>query len=184
MKVRDILIPTQTLRDLFESLSYIPQDLTWDEDEGYFSVKGEQFQATVRPATSDEEHTFSYFFDPIPKVGNVDFSMVIPGGSTQDTTGLMKSSAFKVFSSVAHVASLLTKKHGYQVLLCIAKKKHSPTNFKSRESAYEVIVDRLARNNGMTYTKLYTTPTETVFVIYHHNLRSGIAAVKRHMNKL
>lgn len=178
-------MPDQTLKELFESLSYIPQDLTWKKDKGYFSVNGEQFEATVRPAGPREEKTFAYFFNPVPKVGNVDFSMIIGGNkTTQDTTGLMRSSAFKVFSGVAHVASILTKKHGYQVLLCIAKREHSPTNFASRESAYEVIVERLARKAGMTYTKLYTTPSETAFVIYQHNLSDGIDAVEKHMNSL
>ncbi|PPD51458.1 MAG: hypothetical protein CTY12_07845 [Methylotenera sp.] len=183
MKVRDILIPEQSLISLVESLSWIPNDLNWSGDKGYFSVNEERFVATVRPATSNEESTFSYFFDPIPKVGNVDFSMIVGTNSaTQDTTRLMKSSAFKVFGGVAHIVSELKKKHGYEILLCIAKRKHSPTNFESRVGAYEVIVDRAARNAGMDHVELLRTSTEVVFVIFNYNLHAGIQAVQKHLN--
>jgi hypothetical protein len=182
MKLTDILIPEQSLIDLVESLGYIPEDLKWEGDIGIFSVNGETFEATVTPSTKKDEETFKYFFNPIPKVGNVDFSMITETGSTQDTTKKMRSSAFKVFGGVAFIVSELVKRYGYEVLLCVAKQKQSPTNYSSRVSAYESIVQTAARNVGMRSMKLFETPDSTGYVIFKHKLYTGMIAVRDHLN--
>lgn len=182
MKIKDVLFGDSDIIDLVESLRSVPPNLTWDGDMARFNVNEHTFYATVRPATPREEATFTPFFNPLPKVGNVDFSLVQGDTLTQDTVGIVNHGAFKVFGGVAHVASELAKKHGYTVLLCIAKRQHSPTNYQSRVDAYQAITTRVAKDNGMLTTMLYQTSDETVYVVYQHNFHDGIIKVKQHLN--
>lgn len=73
MKIRDVLYIGDTLHDLAESLSYVPQDVAWDDDIATFTVNQHKYQATVRPASARERNAFVPFFDKVPCVGNVDF---------------------------------------------------------------------------------------------------------------
>jgi hypothetical protein len=68
------------------------------------------------------------------------------------------------------------------VLLCIAKRQHSPTNYLSRVDAYQAITTRVAKDNGMLTTMLYKTTDETVYVVYQHNFHDSIMKVKQHLN--
>ncbi|MCK9369692.1 hypothetical protein M0R04_07270 [Candidatus Dojkabacteria bacterium] len=181
----DELCDEPNLLDLLESLNYQP-DVNWDGDVGHFYIKNQHFSATIRPANPIENKTFLPFFpEKSPKVGNVDFSMITSGDkTTQDTTGMMGSSAFKVFSGVAYIVSELSKKYNYDILLCVAKQKASPTNFQNRVDAYDIITDRAARKAGMMHSKMWTSPGETVFALYKPSFQSGIVRVKTYMDSL
>jgi len=133
MKIRDLLDQTDTIINSYESFSYVSEDLIWNGDTARFSVGAEMFGATLTPSSPEDNATYAYFFDPIPKVGNVDFWMETDDEKTQDSTGLMKSSALKVLASVALVVAELRKRHDYDILLCAAKRTHSPTNFENRK---------------------------------------------------
>jgi hypothetical protein len=184
MKIKDILHNNDTLINLIESYDYKPEDLTWDGDEGSFTINGERFIATVTPAKEEDEITYSYFFNPVPKVGNVDFSMVVDDETnTQDTTGVMKSSAFKVFASVARIVTELRGRHRYEILLCAAKREHSPTNFENRVRAYEVIVGRIAKNSHLSTMKLMASTNTVIYAAFNHHLYHGMLEVKEHLQK-
>jgi hypothetical protein len=185
MFLRDLFHKPDDLINLVESFNFIPDDLEWDEDAASFSINGERFIATVTPANDEENATYAYFFDPVPKVGNVDFAMITRSGErTQDTTGLMRASAFKVFAAVVHVVKIIRERRGYQVLLCVAKRKESPTNFQSRVSAYEVIVGRLSRGFHLVGWRLFETASEVVFAIFDPELRDGMNRVKAHLQQI
>lgn len=138
----------------------------------------------VRPATSKEEETFRPFFQQIPKVGNVDFWYYSGDGTTQDTTGIAGSIAMKVFSVVAQGVREQVKKHRYDILLCVAKRKTSPTNFKNRVAAFETIVDRATRKAGMQPPMvLPSDPDSKVFVVYHPKYFDNMLKVKEHLKQ-
>jgi len=171
-----------TLLDLVESLGYIPTDLTWEGDVGYFSINNQKYSVTVTPAPKKDELTFVPFFEVLPKVGNMGFSMITTTGTTQDTTNTMGSSAFKVFASVACAVNELIKRHGYQIILCIAKRGVSLINFDSRVNIYETLTTRIAKNSGMLSTKLYTTEDAVVFIVFNIHLHKGIIKVQNHIH--
>lgn len=183
MKIYEILFQVDTLTNLIESFNYIPSDLIWNGDIGYFSVNGEKFGATIIPSDEKANMTYSYFFNPVPKIGNIDFWMETEDEHTQDTTGLMKLSAFKVLSSVAEVIKELKTRHRYQILLCAAKRTNSPTSFPSRVSAYDTIVNRLRHKLKLNAIKLIDTPDNVIWVVFDNELYDGIVKVKEHMEK-
>lgn len=181
MKLEELFTPPDLI-DLIESLDYIPQDLTWDNDEGTFTVNGNRFVVTIRPATSNEKQSYASFFNPVPAVGNLEFSAVLAGlNRTQDTTNNTKSGVFKVFGGVAYAAEQLIDKHQYKIVLCVAKRKASPTNFPSRVEAYRNIIPRIAKNIGWFSMELLSTNNETIFVMCHPSCKEGIQAVRTHL---
>lgn len=172
------------IMDLLESLNFT-SNIEWTEDVGRFVVDKHQYVITVRPASPIEQQTYTPFFGPDVKVGNVDFSLVLPGGEmTQDAIGIVGGSAFKVFSVVAQGVAELINKHGYDIVLCVAKQTASPSRYENRVSAYSIIVDRAARKAGRVGSKVYTTPTETVFAVYKTNMIDGMNKVKQHLQTL
>jgi hypothetical protein len=182
MKIRDIIFVEHDIIDLVESISYIPDDLAWSGDTASFTVNGHKYSATVQPASPAAEKTYAQFFTPPPKVGNVDFSLYINDlTTTQDAVGTVNHGVFKVFGSVAHIVSELINRRGYQIILCIAKRQHSPTNYDQRVSAYNEITYRAAKNAGKAHLKMYETPNETVYAIFDHNLSDGMRRVQQHL---
>lgn len=172
------------LIDLLESLNYTT-DITWVGDIGKFTVNDYQYYVTVRSASSAERSTYVHFFGSDIKVGNVDFALLLPNGkTTQDAVGVVGGSALKVFSVVAQGVAELIDRHQYDMVLCVAKRHASPTNFDSRSSAYEIIVDRTARRAGMIGNKIYETPSEVVFVVYKPSMIDGMDRVKQHLGTL
>jgi hypothetical protein len=183
MKLDEILGPNAII-ELVESYDYIPPDLKWKEDTGYFSLGGKDFMVTLTPSNPTAEDTFKYFFNPVPRVGNIDFSMLLDSGeTTQDTTNEMKSQVFKVLGGVAYIASELCKKHNYQVMLCVAKKSSSPTNYQSRVNMYDGFAERIAKKNGMLSIKLFTSPESTGYAVFQPKLHDGMLAVRDHFTQ-
>lgn len=170
------------IKDLAESFNYVPQDVTWDGDVAIFAVNDHRYQATVVPATKAANATYSHFFNPIPKVGNVEFTLLTDNNATQDTVGTVKHGVFKVFSSVAYVATQLMERHQYQVLLCIAKRSSSPTEYQRRVEAYEEITRRIAKRLNKADMIVHDTPNETVYAIYNHDLHNGMKAIRDYLN--
>lgn len=171
------------LLDLLESLSYIPADLTWDDDKGTFTVNDNQFVASIRPATDAERQTFLPFFTSVPLVGNLEFSAVLPDKRyTQDTTDAIKTGVFKVFGGVAYVAEQLIHKHQYQIVLCIAKRTASPTKFSNRVEAYRNIIPRIVKNIGWNSVELVSTDVETVFAAHHPKYSNELKTIKQHLS--
>jgi hypothetical protein len=181
MKLTDILYEVDTLENLVESFTYVPKDLEWSGDVGRFSVNGERFGATVIPADPDAERTYSLFFNPVPKVGDVDFWMELDRGKTQDATGLMRASAFKVFASVIAVIGELMERRGYDVLLCAAKRQNSPTHFESRVRAYETIVLRVSQRFKLNHIKVVESPDSVVWAVFDSDLYDGMVKVADHI---
>lgn len=172
------------ITDIFEAFDY-KANIVWKNDVGYFSVVNQQFKVSVRPATTEEQQTLQPFFDHFStlNVGNIDFSSINSDGTeTQDTTGYVGSNAPKVFAGVAQVVTELQSKHQYDILLAIAKKKQSPTNFDSRVSAYVRIIDFLARRVGLSSLKLVSTPSFVVFAIFNSKLTDGMITIQQHLN--
>ena len=171
------------VEDIIESLNF-EAPIVWKGNIGSFTVNDNNFIVTVRPASPDEEQTFIPFFPTLPKVGNVDFSAILPDGTpTQDLTGMSGGTAMKVFSVVAQGVAEQVKQHGYDILLCIAKQKASPTNYQNRVRAYETIVERAARKAGRMYMLLVSTPSETIFVVYKYPLMDNMLVVKQHLTQ-
>jgi hypothetical protein len=173
------------LLDLLETFDYTTT-ISWNDEVGTFEVDNQQFIVRVRPARRDEQQTFTPFFKDLPKVGNVDFSRILPDGMlTQDTTGLSGRSSLKVFSVIAQAVQEQIKTHGYDVLLCIAKKRASPTNFEKRVEAYQMIIDRASRKFNLFSMKLIETSKEVVFVLYTNNKFSdGLIKIQQHMRRV
>ena len=171
------------IEDILESLNFT-SPIEWKDSIGYFNISDQEFVVQVRPANHDEEQTFVPFFDTLPKVGNVDFSAVLPDGKmTQDLTGLSGNSVMKVFSVVAQGVEEQIDKHGYEILLCVAKSTASPTNFNKRVQAYETITDRAARKSGMHQIILSSTKDTTLFVVYHPKYVDNMIQIKNHLSQ-
>lgn len=169
------------LEDIIESLNY-RATIEWSGDIGIFEINDQKFTMTVRPASAKEQQTYQPFFDIVPKVGNVDFSCILPDGqSTQNLTGLLGNTAMKVFSVVAQGVAELKQRYQYNVLLCVAKHDASPTNFDNRVQAYEVIVERAARKAGMQSMKIVDRPDEVVYAAFDHTLLTEINNIRLYM---
>lgn len=138
------------LFDLIESFTF-KGHIDWFDDVGYFSINDIKYVVSVNPASKNEEHTFAYFFNPIPKVGNVEFSAIIDVDTTQNTINQLGTSVFKVFAVVAQAVKHLINKYDYDILLCVAKRSASPDNFESRSNAYESITNRIAKNHNLQH---------------------------------
>jgi hypothetical protein len=181
MKLEDLFAPPDLI-ELLETLNYNPLDLVWNNDEGTFSVNDHKFVVNIRPATSTENQSYSSFLNPVPLIGNLEFSAILDDYSkTQDTTNKAKSGVFKVFGGVAYVAEQLIKKYNYKIVLCIAKKKASPTNFSGRTEAYRNIIPRISKNIDWSSMELISNENETIFVIYHPSYSDGIQKIKNYL---
>jgi hypothetical protein len=169
------------LIDILESLNY-RTDIVWDGINGKFNINNQQFVVSIRAATTAEQQTYIQFFGKNIKVATVDFSTrLVDGSATQDLTHASGNTAMKVFSVVAQGVAEQTKVHGYDVVLCIAKRTASPTNYENRVSAYETIVDRAARKAGMLATKLYNADNETVYAVYKFDMFDDIHKLRQHL---
>jgi len=175
------------LEDLFEMFTYEHKDITWDGDVASFELKGQKYTATVRSATTRELDTLIPFFglDHGLKVGNIDFSATLPDGSTtQDLTGTIGSSVGKVIATVAQIGTQLKNKHKYDILLAIAKKQHSPTNYETRVHVYMRACEKIAKNVGLVDRELVSNQDFTVFAIFPYKLIDGMEKVKKHMDNV
>lgn len=173
------------IQDILEAFDY-KADIVWNGDEASFQVEQYQYKVVIRPATEQEQQTFEPFFDNYKtlKVGNIEFSLVDHNGTyTQDSVGYVGSHAPKVFAGVSQAVTELNKRHDYDVLLAIAKKEHSPTNFKSRASAYYRIVDFLARKVGYASRKIIDNSNYVVFAVFKPKLLDNISDIVNHVNQ-
>lgn len=183
MKLRDLFGPPDII-DLVESLKYEPPDLVWNNDEGTFKINNIEYVASIRPATDTEKRSYSPFFNPVPTIGNLEFSAVTPElGRIQDTTNKAKSGVFKVFGGVAYIAEQLIKKYQYKIVLCVAKKKANPTKFSDRVESYRNIIPRISKDIGWANTEMISTNDETIFAVFHPAFSKGIQSVKSHLIK-
>ena len=156
------------IKELFETLSYVPDDIVWEGDEATFTIYDREYVVTVKPVGETELGSLAKFFTTIPKIGNVEFlAMKENGVYTQDTTFETREGVFKVFSSVAYIVSQLVKKYDYQIITCTAKRNVSPTNFQDRVNAYASIIQRAAKLNNMLSLKLLELPNDVMFVAYN-----------------
>lgn len=173
------------IQDILEAFDY-KADITWIGDEALFQIEQYQYKVAVRPATEQEQQTFEPFFDNYEtlNVRNIEFSLVDRDETyTQDSVGYIGSHAPKVFAGVSQAVTELNKRHNYDVLLAIAKREHSPTNFMSRVSAYYRIVDFLARKVGYASRKIIDNSNYVVFAVFKPKLLDNISDIVNHVNQ-
>lgn len=177
MILEDILNGESKIEDLVESLNF-KTNITWTNNVGEFSINGIKFAMQVRAATPNEIKTFVPFFDKVPKIGNVEFSLITNDGkTTQETTGLLGNSAMKVFSVVAQGVAEEVERQGFDILLCVAKEN-------SRANAYDIITDRAARKAGMLEHRLPEYHGTHIFVVFKYKYKDNILQIHEHFEKL
>jgi hypothetical protein len=171
------------ITDLFEMMEPgSVKDITWKGDTGFFTVGDTLFDATIRPAKSDEEQTFLQFFDTVPKVGNVDYGATGPDGvRTQDLTGRTGKQTVTVYSSIADICRHLIQKHHYEILLIIAKQESSPTQFQDRVDHYSRLSYYAAKKFGMMDMCLTSQPSYTTYAVFKPAYVSNMHNIRQHL---
>lgn len=172
------------LYELVEALTtMVPID--WKTDGvGFFEVNNQQFRVQFKEATAEARQTYLPFFEREIKVANIDFERVFDDGSTtQDLTGESTKESIMILSTIANAAKQQMEHGKVQILLAVAKRRASPTNFERRVSAYDSIVNYATRKSGLSSLKIMETPDEVVFAVFIHTMWDGIEKVQQYMRE-
>lgn len=171
------------IEELFELLEPHKISVTWKGDIGVFQVGDLTYEAHVRGARPDEQQTYQTFFDVPVKVGNAEFSVMLPDGSrSQDLTGIAGRKAGQVFAGVANVVLAQKQKYGYSIMLLIAKRESSPTGYDERVNFYARLSSYAAKKFNLTNLDIKETPDYAVFALFNPNLLDGMIKVQQHMS--
>lgn len=175
------------IEEIFEVIDYEHKDIQWDGDVAYFTINDQKYVATVRAATKNELDTLKPFFGESHTLnaGNIDFSAILPDGSeTQDLTKTAGFSAGKVIATVVQIAVTLKNRHNFDILLAIAKKQHSPSNYETRVHVYARVCEKMAKRLGLTDQEITNNANYTVFAVFSRKLLDGMNKVKQHMDNV